>query len=216
MKKINLTLLVLFICISSFAQYKKASYFGKEGRTYGIGTQYYFLGEGLGKVRGYSFSIGSETDGKRFIGGYEFQYIPKYEFEFVTKDRMNLDAWVRGTAKPSFIFQVNLGSYLLSNDADRKIKPYLQASIIAKIVGGVKESNSEETDAKYAAPTQFGIGLGAGGGSLFYLNNWLALKGEVGYAYMLGVSNASSDDVYYVFPKHSYASAGLVFRITGK
>ncbi|OQP49028.1 hypothetical protein A4H97_29555 [Niastella yeongjuensis] len=216
MKKINLTLLILIIGINSFAQYKKANYFGKEGRTYGVGTRFYAMGEGIGTKMGYSLSVGSETEGKRFIGGYELQYIPKHEFQFWTLDHNNLDALVDGTTKPTFIFQINLGSYLLSNDADRKIKPYVIANIIFQFAGGVKESTSEDTDAKYAAPTQFGVGVGAGAGSLFYLNSWLALKGEVGYAYTVGTGNNTSNGLYYIFPKHANASAGFVFRVGGK
>lgn len=86
MKKINLTLLVLFIGLSSIAQYKKASYFGKEGRTYGLGTRFYTLGGYSGTVMGYTLSLGKDTDGKRFFTGQEFQIIPSYKVQLEVLD----------------------------------------------------------------------------------------------------------------------------------
>ena len=82
MKKFNLTLLVLIIGLHGMAQYKKANYFGKEGRTYSIGTRFYSLGDGRGTPMGYVLSFGRDVDGKQFFSGYDFQYIPSYTFEF--------------------------------------------------------------------------------------------------------------------------------------
>jgi hypothetical protein len=215
MKKINVTLLLLFIALCSSAQYKKASYLGKEGRTYCLGTNFYFLGKGSGTPMGYTLSIGRDVDGSQFFGRYEFQYIPSYNFSFETIDSYGRTATIMGKTKAAIIYGMNAGYYLLKNEnATGKLKPYLTAGINIQFLGGVKESNSEEGDARVAADPQFSIGPGAGAGLLFNFTPWLALQAEGGYRYQFGVSTESEKEVYYVLPKHAYASAGLRFRIT--
>ena len=57
MKKTTVTLIVL-ICFSGLqAQYKKASFFDKEGRTYGINAESHFLGDGKKSPVGVSLSF---------------------------------------------------------------------------------------------------------------------------------------------------------------
>ena len=218
MKKINLTLLVLIIGLSGIAQYKKSSYFGKDGRLYGLGTRFYSLGGGRGTPMGYSFSIAREQDGKQSFAGYEFQYIPSYNFEFGTTDYNGSKVTTSGKTKATFIYSITYGYFLLKNEnADRKIKPYLTAAMSAKLLGGMKESNGESDDAIVVPDTEFSIGFGAGAGCFFYLKPWLGLKAEGGYTYQFGISSESSDrEVYWLLPKHPYVSAGLVFRILTK
>ncbi len=67
MKKLSSIALLFFICFSLSAQYKKASFFGKEGRTYGIGTQLYAMGDGKGSPVGFAITFGRDRDGKQFF-----------------------------------------------------------------------------------------------------------------------------------------------------
>ena len=195
MKKINLTLLVLIIGVSGFAQYKKASYFGKEGRIYGLGTRFHILGDDLGTQRGYTFSVARENDGKQWFTGWEFRYLPGYET-------------IIGTTKGSFFYSVNVGYFLLKNEnAERKIKPYLAADFTANLIGGIKDASVYDDN----VDGQFGVSIGGGAGLFYYLKPWLGLKAEGGYTYPF-----TKKDRYNVFPKHPYASAGLVFRIVSK
>jgi hypothetical protein len=218
MKKINLTLLVLIIGLSGIAQYKKSSYFGKDGRLYGLGTRFYSLGGGRGTPMGYSFSVAREQDGKQSFAGYDFQYIPSYNFEFGTTDYNGTKVTTQGKTKASLIYSITYGYFLLKNEnSDRKIKPYLTAALSAKLLGGIKESNGESDDKMIVPDPQFSIGLGGGAGCFFYLTNWLGLKAEGGYTYQLNISaDASGNDAYWLLPKHPYVSAGLVFRILHK
>src|SRR5438477_10896338 len=96
MKKISVTLVALFVCITLSAQYKKASFFGKEGRTYAIGTRLFAMGDGKGSPRGYYLAFGRDEDGKRFFYNWELQYIPSYSFSYDTKDANDLPITVGG------------------------------------------------------------------------------------------------------------------------
>jgi hypothetical protein len=208
MKKINLTLLVLFIGFSSMAQYKKASYFGKDGRTYSLGTRWYALGDGVGTHMGYSLSLGNDVEAKQWFYGWGIQYLPSYNF--------NLDAikWdgtsysVIGTTTSALIFEYNLGYFLLNNEkAERKIKPYLAGAFGLKFTGGVKETTDDDPDAE--APG-FGLGLSGGGGLFYYFTQRFGIQAEGGYNYQI---KFNAEQKYNVFPSHTYVRAGLVFRI---
>lgn len=195
MKKINLTLLVLFIALSGIAQYKKANYFGKDGRIYGFGTRIHVLGDDIGTPMGYTFSAAIDRDGKQWFTGWELQYLPGYGTAI-------------GTTEGSFFFSYNFGYFLLKNDnAERTIKPYLAAALTGGLIGGLKEASMYDD---YGS-TRFGASIDGGAGLFCYLKPWLGLKAEGGYSYQF-----AKKDTYNVFPKHVYASAGLVFRIVSK
>ncbi|OQP65393.1 hypothetical protein A3860_17155 [Niastella vici] len=216
MKKFNLTLLVLIIGLSGFAQYKKANYFEKEGRTYSIGTRFYSLGDGRGTPMGYTFAVASDKVGKQFFSGYEFQYIPSYKFEFGTTDYYGAKVTTQGKTKGQLFYTMNLGYHLLENNEDRKIKPYIIASLNGRLFGGVKETNGDGGDARIVPETQLSFGIGGGAGCVFYVTSWLGLYGESGYTYQFNISQeGSGDNVYWLFPRHTYISAGLRFRVAG-
>src|SRR5690349_1840004 len=86
MQKITTTALLFFICFSLSAQYKKASFFGKEGRTYGLASQLHAMGDGKGSPIGYTLTFGRDKDGKQFFSSWELEYIPSYKFSFGTTD----------------------------------------------------------------------------------------------------------------------------------
>lgn len=215
MKKINLTLLVLLINLCCIAQYKKASYFGKDGRIYGVGTRFYSLGDGIGTRMGYYLTLGKDADGEQWFGSTEFQYLPGYSFELQAPDYSTGGSkTISGTTKASLIFGYNFGYLLLNNDnTDRKIKPYLSAAVNLKFLGGIKESNDDDED---PIGQRFGYSIGGGAGSLFYLKPWLALQAEGGYTYQFKYAANVEESGYNIFPKHPYVRAGLVFRIVSK
>src|SRR2546423_12971181 len=108
MKKIISAILVLFITCPLFAQYKKASFFGKQGRTYELGTQVYMLGNGQGSPVGYKVGFGRDMDGKQFFSSWEIQYIPSYKYSYTTEDTYtNSSVRVDGSTRGTFIYGLN-------------------------------------------------------------------------------------------------------------
>jgi hypothetical protein len=211
MKKFTFTLLVLIIGLSGIAQYKKASYFGKAGRLYGLGTRFYMLGDYSGTVRGYTFSVARDQDGKQWFVGYDFQYIPSYSVQ-LTAWNSSTGGYTGGnfSTKAQLIYTYNVGYFLLKNDdADRKIKPYLSAAIGVKLMGGIKDAEDEDI----AADLPFSMNANGGAGLIWYVQPWLGLKAEGGYSYQKAFGSEGKD---YALPKHPYVSAGLIFRIVGK
>jgi hypothetical protein len=212
MKKINLTLLVFLIGFSCMAQYKKANYFGKNGRTYGLGTRAYKLSDYSGTVMGYTFSLGRDKDGKRFFTGQEFQLIPSYKVQLEVLEESGGYKPVNFTTKAQLIYTINFGYFLLKNDnSTRKIKPYLSAALGLKFMGGVKEEYAF-TD-EIAADLPVAVSLNGGGGLFFYMKPRLGLKVEGGYSLQNSLTTTGLNQKDYALPNHAYASAGVVFRI---
>jgi hypothetical protein len=215
MKKINLTLIVLLINLCCIAQYKKANYFGKDGRTYSLGTRAYQLSDYSGTVMGYTLSLGRDNAGKRFFSGQEFQLIPSYKVQLQVLEESGGYKPVNFTTKAQLIYIINFGWFLLKNDnSDRKIKPYLAAALGLKFMGGVKEEYSF-TD-NIAADLPMAVSLNGGAGSFFYMKSWLGLKVEAGYSLQNSLTRTGLKQKDYALPNHAYASAGLVFRINNE
>ena len=218
MQKITTTALLFFICFSLSAQYKKASFFGKEGRTYGLASQLHAMGDGKGSPVGYTVTFGRDQDGKQFFSSWELELIPSYKFSFTTTDYNDESITVSGKSKTHFVYGVNYGFYLLNNkEEERKIKPFVTAGFNIVIAGGAKifdvENNSY--DNKIYVPDQtFSAGLKGGLGCFYNFSPKFALKLDGGYNHQFNLSlgDETSADEYYMFTKHAYVSAGIRFR----
>jgi hypothetical protein len=222
MKKTTATL-ILLICFSGlWAQYKKASFFDKEGRTYGIGITSHFFGDGRKAVPGFNLAFGRDQDGKQFFTFWEIRVLPSFKFSYETLDLDANPITVSGKSKLHLIFATNYGLFILKNDdAEQKFKPYVTAGMNFVILGGLKELDNEEyfdNAIKKAPRSQFSAGLGGGLGTILNLNSALSIKLEGGYTYQLNITSEfdAGEDLYYMLTPHPYASAGLRFRIVSE
>src|SRR5689334_9587053 len=116
MKKIIPAMAVLLFTLTASAQYKKASFFGKEGRTIEVGTAMHFFSGGLDHAMGYKIGVGRDRDGKRFFSSWEFEYIPSYNYHYETSDYQDLPVSVSGSTSGSLVYALNYGYHLLKND----------------------------------------------------------------------------------------------------
>jgi hypothetical protein len=219
MKKISTTALLFFICFSLTAQYKKASFFGKEGRTYGLGAQLYAMGDGKGSPVGYAITFGRDRDGKQFFSSWELQLIPSYNFSYATADVDDQPLLVTGISKTHLVYAVNYGYHLLKNDDEsRKVKPYVSAGFNIVMMGGVKAVNNDNYDNKKPLSSEtFSGGLKGGLGCFYNFSPKFSLKLDGGYNYQFNMAmNTYLDDskAYYMFTSHPYVSAGIRFRVT--
>jgi hypothetical protein len=218
MQKITTTALLFFICFSLAAQYKKASFFGKEGRTYGLATQLHAMGNGKGSPIGYTLTFGRDRDGKQFFSSWELELIPSYKFSFATTNYNDEPVTVSGKSKTHLVYGVNYGFYLLNNkEEERKIKPFVSAGFNIVIAGGIKvfDNDNNSSDNKIYLPDQtFSTGLRAGLGCFYNFSPKFALKLDGGYNHQFNLSmgDESSSDEYYIFTKHAFVSAGIRFR----
>jgi len=221
MKNFIPVLIALLLCVSVSAQYKKASFFEKEGRTYELGSRAYFLGDGRGTPVGFSIGFGRDRGGKRFFSAWEIQIIPSYKYSYSTVDENNDPIHRDGRAKTHWIYAVNYGYHLLNNEEPRKVQPYVVAGINIVMAGGVREET--ETQGYYGYPQRntaysaFSAGIHGGLGCLVNLNSTLSLKVQSGYDAQWNVDGEEFMDntvkPYYMFPSHVYASVALRVRV---
>ena len=220
MKKLSFSLLILCLYTGVAAQYKKASFFEKTGRTYGLNTKLFALGDGKGSPLGFTFSFGADQDDKRFFYDCEIAYLPSYSFSFTTTDANGNEITVAGRSKANVIFGYNFGYHLLKNeDAEQLFKPYATAGISASLIGGPKEIFNDSWDnKKVVGDRNFSGGIGGGLGALLNFTPWLALRLEGGYTYQFNIKpqGAYGSEFYYMLNKHPYATAGLRFRIVSE
>src|SRR5262245_61657914 len=136
MRKFFPILIALLITTSLSAQYKKASFFEKEGRTYEIGSRIYMMGDGKGSPIGYSIGFGRDRAGKRFFSAWEIQMIPSFKYAYQTVDENNARLDVIGRTKSQWIYSPNYGYHLLKNEERRMVQPYVLAGLHFLFLGG--------------------------------------------------------------------------------
>jgi hypothetical protein len=222
MKKLIPTFLILFLSYSLSAQYKKASFLSKQGRTYEAGAQLYALGKGQGNPIGYKLAFGRDQDGKQLFSFWELQYIPSYKYAYTTTSTYdNTPVKVNGSTNATLIYALNYGYHLLKNDnPEQKVKPFVFAGINIVLLGGIKTESStpEYTYGKKQTNwPDLNTGVGGGLGSLFNFSEKLGLKVQAGYAYMFSLKyEDDGEEKYTLFGSHPYVSAGLRLRIVSE
>ena len=219
MKKCIPAIVALLLSCSLSAQYKKASFFQKEGRTYEFGTQLYAFGDGKGSPIGFKIGFGRDRDGKQFFSSWELQYIPSYKFSFSTTDENNEPVQVNGDASSQLNYAVHYSYHILKNDDEERIvKPFVTAGFNLVFVGGVKGVNYTPESAygvkKDITDGNFTAGIGGGLGTLINFTPKLGLKLQGGYNYEFNLGDFDSDaEGYYMFTSHPYVSLSFRIRI---
>jgi hypothetical protein len=209
--------LLLSCCLS--AQYKKASFFEKEGRTYELGSQLYAFGDGKGSPIGFKIGFGRDRDGKQLFSSWELQFIPSYKYSFSTTDENNDPVHVNGDSRSQFIYAVNYNYHILKNDdEERIIKPFVSAGFNIVIASGAKGVNYTPELAynlkKDVVDGSFSAGVGGGLGTLINFTPTLGLKLQGGYNYEFNIGNYDFEGKgYYMFTSHPYVSLSFRIRI---
>ena len=222
MKRATLTFLVLIYFSAIQAQYKKASFFDKQGRTYGINAEAHFLGDGKNTVPGFALSFGRDQVGKRLFSFTDVRVLPSFKFSYESHDMDANPITVSGKSKWHLIYAMNWGYYIRSNDdEEQKFKPYVTSGFNVVMLGGLKSLDNEDNSyyaVKQPPANQFSTGLGGGLGAIFNLNSSLGLKLEGGYTYQFNFSPQydTGQDYYYMYTPHPYASLGLRFRVVSE
>src|SRR2546423_2693819 len=224
MKKLVPTLVILLISVSLSAQYKKASFFEKQGRTYELGTQYYALGSASNPL---GFKIGFGRDrGKHLFSYWELQLVLPYKYSYTTTDTYsNQPVKVEGKTQPILIYGLNYGYHLLNSNSESKIKPYVTAGLTIILAGGINPDAETITPTAYSYDlkkqtdwSEFSMGVGGGLGCFYNFTEKWGLKVQAGYEHQLQVSveEPGSEEVYKPYKSHPYVSLGVRLRIVSE
>ena len=222
MKKLIPTVAVLLLSFNLSAQYKKAGFFEKEGRTYELASQLYMMGKGNGNPIGYKVAFGRDQDGRNLFITWDIQFIPSHKYSYTTVDENEVPVTVTGKSKHTFVYGLNWGYHLLKAKPDemRRVQPFIGAGINILLAGGIRsETYSPETFSYLKRNTSeqtISFGLNAGLGCIVNLSSKLALKVQGGYDHQFNMSAQNWDDEvkpFFLFGSFSYASLGLRLRI---
>jgi hypothetical protein len=225
MKKNFLIALSVLLSINVHAQYKKASFLTKKGRTYDIGGAGHFISEGHSSVPGIIYSYGKENSEKRIFHWFDLELLMPAKFSYKTEEfTTKTPVTVSGKSKLGLIYRYNLAYYLINNsNPDNKLLPFVTGGLNWVITSG----NANEvympnisTDVKKKFMVSDGnLGASFGVGSVYNITSTFGLKLTAGYSYQLNV-NAGEDSyksegysLYYVFPNHPYVTLGVRFRM---
>jgi hypothetical protein len=222
MKKISLALLFCSLGLVSSAQYKKASFFSKSGRTYGAGAVILNMKDGVGSHPGFYISSGSEGEGLVFFSG-DFTFVPAYTFTYTTRGTNNLTGDkvtfpITVKTKPIINVGYNMGVFLIKDKEEtRKIKPYVTIGFNIVLLGGVKDAgNYGDLYYDVEMPPQPDPSLTFGGrggiGILYNIKENIGIKLDAGYSPQVNVGLEGSADGYNVFKSHSYIGLGVRFK----
>lgn len=219
MKKFIPVLTALLFTFSLSAQYKKASFFDKEGRTYEFGSRIYMMGGGRGNPIGYSIGFGRDRAGKQFFSAWEIQIIPSYKYAYTTVDENNAPIQKNGSTKSLWIYSPNYGYHLLKNEEGKVVQPYVLAGLHVLVSGGVKEETETQGygyPQRNTSEQSISVGISGGLGCLVNFNSTFGLKIQGGYDHQFNMSADYWDDAikpYFLFPSHSYASIALRLKV---
>ncbi|HPH83876.1 MAG TPA: hypothetical protein PLC48_00400 [Ferruginibacter sp.] len=220
-------LLVMTACsLSVEAQYKKASFLTRGGRTYDLGFSGHFISDGKSNVPGIYYSYGSDK-GKRFFQWNDLELLLPTKFEYQTRD-VNLltPVTVTGKSKLGLAFRYNVGFYLLNPKNEKnKLKPFLTIGLNVLALGGSAkpvsvEYNPDLTNGveKYPGETTFSFGGNVGAGAIFTLSDKFGIKLAGGYNLQSQVEPSKYDDSYdsfNVYGSHPYVNLGVRFTMMG-
>ena len=226
MRKIYLFMVILFVCSCVQAQYKKASFLNKSGRTYDLGGMGHFLSGGAGTFTGLYYSYGRDQ-GKRTFHWFDLEVILPTKFSYTTFDRNNSGTAVTVTVKSSllFMYRYNFAYYLNEpENSESKFKPFVTAGVNIKISGNNASNYELKPDntvpAKVADFTGFSMGVNAGIGGIYALSEKIGIKVMAGYNVQSqqnpsGYSGSEGYTIYKVYSSHPYVGLGIRFLIKG-
>jgi hypothetical protein len=217
--------ILLLTTMKTTAQYKKASFFEKDGRTYEIGGTTHLLGKGRSAQQGVSLSFGRETS-KRVFFWYDFELL--FPSTFTTIGIVNYTQEVQtitGKSKLGFILRYNWGYFLTDNNKEEnKILPLLNVGFNYKMAGSGLTLDPAYLSTNYenfTIPDNSGsVGVNFGGGAILTLNKSFSVKFLGGYNLQITkstfnpITTVDKQEEYESYISHPYVSIGIRFKVS--
>ena len=221
MKKVSLILLLAVICLATNAQYKKASFFNKNGRTFELGTNLHVMGNGRGTAKGFQISQGIDK-GKRFFYWSDVEGILPYKFSYqATNTLTQKQVTITGKTAFAFIYRFSAGYYLMNNTEDKKLLPFatLGLGYYFPLDGATVDNNAlytQSADKRPAGDGYIRIGANGGVGLIYNISKSFSLKASGGYNYQgnFGVHGGSNDNVFQPFVSHPIINFNIRYKIS--
>jgi hypothetical protein len=226
MKKLFLFAVFFSAITTTQAQYKKASFLKKKGRTYDLGLTSRVLGGGNSVALGFSFGYGKERSDKRLFHWWDLDYTMGHNYKYNTTAQVltglnyvETPVTVSGKAGSNLAWRYNLAYFLLNNgNEDNKILPFIDLSvgIILSLDGKsshtttpiITSSNSLRKPVVEGGVGAYTAGIGAG--AIYKVNNGFGIKFSAAFYGIVGSENASTggEGYFKTLPNHVSVSIG--------
>ena len=229
MKKNLLFALVILLCLNLDAQYKKASFLSRPGRTHEIGFFGHFISDNGLTVPGIAYSYGRERAGKKIFHWFDMEFLLPTKFsyntrEFTTKEPIR----VSGKSNLGFLYRYNFAYYLADNsNRETKVLPFVTAGLHFILFGG--ELRPDRTTFSPATSTDvekqpiydnLNMGASIGLGGIYKLSAAVGIKATARYSYEYNSDSGTTNDwksqgysVYKFYGSHPYVSVGIRFIV---
>lgn len=224
MKKILIIVCIMVVSTAAFGQYKKASFFTKDGRVYELGAVSSFFSNNYGKpplAIYYSNSI--EADKKwSYFSDLEFMLKSKFTYTAAYRDPvLGTDVTGKVIADRGSAFAVKYGAqyrFVKANAERETLVPYLRLALAIAYDFGAKNpvndkgvSVDPEPEINDAAAF---LGLEGGAGISYYFTQSFGIRLGAGYRYGVTVANGfASANIYNSYRSHPLASISLKYKI---
>jgi hypothetical protein len=225
MKKLFLFGVLFSSITTSQAQYKKASFLNKKGRTYDLGLTSRVLGGGNSVALGLNFSYGKERSDKRLFHWWDLDYTMgnKYNYNTTTKVYtggssafVETPIKVSGKTGSNLAWRYNLAYFILNNgNEDNKLLPFVDLSVglILSMQSKLEYTTSPIVNAvpqKLVLPDVGGWSAGIGAGAIYKVNAGFGIKLSATYYGVLSTESkdGSNRDIFRTLPNHVGISVG--------
>ncbi len=231
MKIVTIITAFTILSTSGFAQYKKASFLNKEGRTHELGSNISFIGNGGGSpVLSIVYSGSLETEKKLSLySDIELMLKGKFSYNAGYYNNLAVTATGKLTGETPLYLLIKYGAQYrfikTDNEEATKLVPYVKLGLLYGIGFGsdyklkdkdgnsVSEGNSTPPTPEQEAP----FGLEAGAGVTYYFTKNFGVKIGANYRQLFHIrginERANAEDTYYPLKSHPGISISLKYRI---
>lgn len=224
MKKITTTVIVAIIAMQGYAQYKKASFFNKDGRVYELGVANSFFSNQEGKPAMSFFYSNSIEGDKKTSAYFDFEFMPKSKFSY-TGTYYSYSAGNTVTGK----ITANRGAALLlkygvqyrfvnAEAENQKIVPYAKLALLIGYDFGasdpVSQTDGSVSPEPYPNDTESVVGLEGGAGIAYNFSKNFGIK--LGGAYRAAFPidpSITGNSTYHSFKSHPMVAISLKYKI---
>lgn len=221
MKKIIFTLFIVFAATTAVnAQYKKASFFLRNSKFYGINTGAHIYGNGVSVAPVIGFVSGRDRGKNHIWHWWDYEFVFKSKYKYTSPDRVSTKPDVAVTGKTSSMFNIRYNwCYYLGNNQDDAVKgiPYIKAGLHFSLWArdakygyeSLTPSTGDPLKTPYDLSGAFGADLGLGYAYRISEKSTFFCAG--GYRLMLGPDKGEQATSFNLAPNHPYVNVGIRF-----
>jgi hypothetical protein len=228
MKKITAIIYLCILTVTVSAQYKKASFLNKQGRTHELGTKFSFLPDFKSPALSVAYVASLETERKITVFS-EIEVMLPATFA-ITGEYRSAGSPVTGTIEgktPTYLITTYGAQFRfvkLENEGVKKIVPYAKLGLTAAFSLGadfnVKAPNGEQLDylTNPVMPGNNGFNLGGeiGAGATYYFTEKLGIRVGGFYRKLYRITaevSSYGESLYEPLKDHAGINVSLKYRI---